>query len=311
MTNWNPNNYNLITILGPTAGGKTSVATNLAYRIGGEVISGDSRQVYRGMDLGTGKDLHDYLVNGKQIPFHVIDIVDAGYQLNVYEYQTHFLEAFNDIAKRGTFPILCGGSGLYIEAAIKGYKLIAVPENIDLRLELSAKTQDELEKILKSYKKLHNQTDTVNCKRLIRAIEIEEFYARTGGDDYQYPAIRNIVFGIVFPRHQQRVRITERLKQRLADGMIDEVRQLIDRGVKPTELIYYGLEYKWITRFILGEISYDEMFTGLNTAIHQFAKRQMTWFRKMERSGVEINWIDGNLPIDNKLELILQKLQKE
>ncbi len=311
MTNWNPNKYNLITILGPTAGGKTSVATNLAYRIGGEVISGDSRQVYRGMDLGTGKDLHDYLVNGKQIPFHVIDIVDAGYQMNVYEYQSHFLEAFNDIQKRGSFPILCGGSGLYIEAAIKGFKLIAVPENHDLRLELSVKTQEELETKLKSYKKLHNKTDTVNRKRLIRAIEIEEFYARMGEDNYQYPTIRNLVFGVVFQRYQQRKRITERLKQRLADGMIDEVRQLIDRGVKPSELIYYGLEYKWITRFVLGEITFDDMFRGLNTAIHQFAKRQMTWFRKMERSGIEINWIDGNLSLEHKMELILQTLQKD
>ncbi|HPI70922.1 MAG TPA: tRNA (adenosine(37)-N6)-dimethylallyltransferase MiaA [Tenuifilaceae bacterium] len=306
----NPKGYNLITILGPTAGGKTAVAANLAFAIGGEVISGDSRQVYRGMDLGTGKDLHDYTVNGKQVPYHLIDIVDAGYQLNVYEYQQHFVEAFNDISGRGAFPILCGGSGMYIEAAIKGYKLIAVPENPELRGKLASLEMHELEEMLKSYKQLHNQTDTVNRKRLVRAIEIEEYYARVGEGEHSYPRLQNIIFGIAFPRHQQRERITQRLKQRLDEGMVDEVKSLLDKGIKPPELIYYGLEYKWITRFLMGEIGYHEMFTGLNTAIHQFGKRQMTWFRKMERSGIPIHWIDGNIPLEQKIEAILTLIGK-
>lgn len=286
------------------------MAANLAFAIGGEVISGDSRQVYRGMDLGTGKDLHDYTVNGKQIPYHLIDIVDAGYQLNVYEYQQHFVEAFNDISGRGAFPILCGGSGMYIEAAIKGYKLIAVPENPELRAKLASLEMHELEEMLKSYKQLHNQTDTVNRKRLVRAIEIEEYYARVGEGEYTYPRLQNIIFGIAFPRYQQRERITQRLKQRLNEGMVDEVKSLLDKGIKPPELIYYGLEYKWITRFLMGEIGYHEMFTGLNTAIHQFGKRQMTWFRKMERSGIPIHWIDGNIPLEQKIEAILTLIGK-
>lgn len=286
------------------------MAANLAFAIGGEVISGDSRQVYRGMDLGTGKDLHDYTVNGKQIPYHLIDIVDAGYQLNVYEYQQHFVEAFNDISGRGAFPILCGGSGMYIEAAIKGYKLIAVPENPELRAKLASLEMHELEEMLKSYKQLHNQTDTVNRKRLVRAIEIEEYYARVGEGEYTYPRLQNIIFGIAFPRYQQRERITQRLIQRLNEGMVDEVKSLLDKGIKPPELIYYGLEYKWITRFLMGEIGYHEMFTGLNTAIHQFGKRQMTWFRKMERSGIPIHWIDGNIPREQKIEAILTLIGK-
>jgi tRNA dimethylallyltransferase len=310
MDRWNPNNHNIITILGPTAGGKTSVATNLAYLIGGEVISGDSRQVYRAMDLGTGKDLHDYVVNGKNIPYHIIDIVDAGYQLNVYEFQNHFVDAFNDIQSRGSFPILCGGSGLYIEAAIRGYKLIAVPENTELRQQLRTKSKEDLEIMLKSYKKLHNQTDTVNCKRLMRAIEIEEYYSKIGDNALAYPDIKNIIFGVRFPRFQERERITLRLRQRLEEGMIDEVKKLLDSGIKPEGLMYYGLEYKWITKYILNQITYDDMFRGLNTAIHQFAKRQMTWFRRMERNGLTIHWIDGNLSMEHKMEFIFHIIKK-
>jgi tRNA dimethylallyltransferase len=311
MQTWNPNCYNLITIVGPTAGGKTAVATNLAYAIDGEVISGDSRQIYRGMDLGTGKDLHDYLVKGKQIPYHLIDIVDAGYKFNVYEYQNHFVEAFKDITQRGVMPILCGGSGLYIEAAIRGYKLIEVPVNDELRKELALKSHGELEQMLASMKKLHNHTDTDTTKRLVRAIEIEVYYASNPPESIDYPSINNIIFGVVFPRHQQRQRITERLRQRLNEGMIDEVRLLLDKGVNPCDLMYYGLEYKWITQHVLGEISYNDMFNGLNTAIHQFAKRQMTWFRRMERNGMAINWIDGNMPLESKLEYVFERIKKQ
>ena len=309
MFNWNPNGYNLITIVGPTAGGKTAVATNLAYAIDGEIISGDSRQIYKGMDLGTGKDLHDYKVKGKAIPYHLIDIVDAGYKFNVYEYQSQFVNAFNDINKRNTMPILCGGSGLYVEAAIRGYKLIEVPVNDELRAELATKSHEELEQMLASMKKLHNDTDTDTLKRLIRAIEIEIYYASNPSFGIDYPNLKNIIFGIVFPRQQQRQRITERLRQRLNDGMIDEVKALLDNGVKPIDLIYYGLEYKWITKYIIGEISYNEMFNELNTAIHQFAKRQMTWFRRMERNGLTINWIDGNMPLESKLEYIFERIK--
>ena len=286
------------------------MATHLANAIGGEVISGDSRQLYRGMDLGTGKDLHDYVVKGKQIPHHLIDIANAGYKFNVYEYQTLFLNAYNDIAGRGVTPILCGGSGLYIEAAIRGYRLIEVPENPELRAELANKSHEELEQMLASMKKLHNHTDTDTRKRLVRAIEIEVYYASAPAKDFEYPKLNNIIFGVRFPRLQQRQRITDRLRQRLKEGMIDEVQRLLNSGVNSEDLMYYGLEYKWLTQHILGEITYEEMFSGLNTAIHQFAKRQMTWFRRMERNGLSIHWIDGNLSMEQKLEFIFYTLSK-
>lgn len=308
MSEWTCNNYNLITILGPTAGGKTAVAANLAYRIGGEIISGDSRQVYRKMDLGTGKDIDDYTVNGKAIPYHLIDIFEPGYKFNVYEFQSHFVNAFNDVQSRKAMPILCGGSGLYIEAAIRGYRLIEVPENPTLRAELATKSHAELEQMLASMKKLHNHTDTDSRKRLVRAIEIEHHYANTPAKDFEYPDLKNIIFGVKFPRLQQRERITQRLRQRLTEGMIDEVKGILDNGVSPDSLIYYGLEYKWITMHVLGEITYNEMFNGLNTAIHQFAKRQMTWFRRMERNGLTIHWIEGDFSMDQKLELIFHTL---
>lgn len=309
MSKWNPRGYNLITILGPTAGGKTSVAANLASQIGGEIISGDSRQVYRKMDLGTGKDIDDYTVNGKLVPFHLIDLFEPGYKFNVYGYQTQFVKAFNDIQSRNLQPVLCGGSGLYIEAAIRGYRLIEVPENKELRSELASKTHEELEEMLASMKKLHNHSDTDTLKRLLRAIEIEVYYANAHPSSFEYPTLNNIIFGVRFPRFQQRERITQRLRQRLAEGMIDEVENILADGVDPESLIYYGLEYKWITKHVLGEISYDAMFEGLNTAIHQFAKRQMTWFRRMEANGLTINWIDGNLPMDSKLNFIFDRLK--
>lgn len=293
--------YNLITITGPTAGGKTSVAAHLAKRIDGEIISADSRQVYRDMDLGTGKDLSDYIVDTIQIPYHLIDIVDAGYEYNVFEYQRDFVKAFTDITSRGKFPIVCGGSGLYIEAVLKGYKLINVPVNETLREELSGKNLEELTDLLKKYKSLHNTTDVDTIKRAVRAIEIEEYYLQHNSDERAYPEINSLVVGIVYDRDTRRQRITERLKARLNEGMIDEVKQLLSQGVSPESLIYYGLEYKYLTQFVTGQIGYDEMFRSLEIAIHQFAKRQMTWFRHMEKNGFTIHWIDGFLPMEEKL----------
>ncbi len=297
--------YDLITILGPTASGKTQLASYVAQKLNGEIISGDSRQVYRGMNLGTGKDYQDYTVNNINIPYHLIDIVDAGTKYNVYEFQKDFFRVYNDIKLRGNIPILCGGSGLYIESVIKGYKLIAVPDNTELRLTMKGKSDDELIKQLSSYKKLHNETDTTNRKRLERAIEIEEYYANNDVDESPLPKINNIIFGVRYSRNNERNRISCRLKQRLKDGMVDEVKALLDSGIKAEDLIYYGLEYKYLTQHILGEISWDEMFIQLNNAIAQFAKRQMTWFRRMERNGIDIKWIQGNLPIAEKLNIVL------
>jgi len=296
--------YNLITITGPTASGKTSVAAHLASRLNGEIISADSRQVYRGMDIGTGKDVDDYTVNGVQIPYHLIDIVDAGYEYNVFEYQRDFVNTFTDINSRGKFPIVCGGSGMYIEAALKGYKLINVPVNYNLRDQLSGKNLEELTVILEKFKILHNKTDVDTVKRAVRAIEIEEYYLHYPQKEVYYPEINNLLVGITFDREIRRNRITQRLKSRLKEGMIEEVERLLSEGITPESLIYYGLEYKYLTQYVTGEISYDAMFTSLETAIHQFAKRQMTWFRHMEKIGFTINWIDGFLSMDEKLEKI-------
>jgi len=297
--------YNMITVLGATASGKTTVAAHLACRIGGEVISADSRQVYKGMDIGTGKDLSEYTIGRIQVPFHLIDIVDAGYEYNVYEYQRDFLTAYLDITQRQKIPVVCGGSGLYIEAVLKGYRFINVPVNEPLRETLSGKSLDELTTLLKSIKSLHNTSDIETVKRAIRAIEIEVYYQTNPVSEPEYPNINSLVVGIVFDRETRRQRITQRLKQRLDEGMIDEVKQLLDSGISAGTLIYYGLEYKFLTLYILGELSYEEMFTGLETAIHQFSKRQMTWFRKMEREGTLIHWIDGALPLEEKIEKIL------
>ncbi len=297
--------YNMITILGATASGKTSVAVNLACRINGEVISADSRQVYRGMDIGTGKDLSEYTIANTVVPYHLIDIVDSGYEYNVFEYQRDFLISYHDISQRQKMPIVCGGSGLYIEAVLKGYRLINVPVNEPLRKTLSGKILDELTSILKNFKNLHNTSDIETAKRAIRAIEIEVYYQENPVSESAYPNINSLVVGIVFDRESRRQRITQRLKQRLDEGMIDEVKQLLDSGISAETLMYYGLEYKFLTRYILGEINYNEMLTGLETAIHQFSKRQMTWFRKMEREGIKIHWIEGALPLEEKIERIL------
>ncbi len=300
--------YNLITILGHTAAGKTSVAAHLAYAINSEVISADSRQVYRNMDIGTGKDIEDYTVNGKKIRYHIIDIVDAGYKYNVFEFQNDFLNAFNDITNRGKLPILCGGTGLYINAATQGYKLIKVPVNNDLRKKLQDKTLDELTQILAGMKTLHNKTDVDTKKRAIRAIEIEEYYKKNKYADFVYPEIRPLYIGIRFDRNTRRKRISERLQQRLKNGMIEEVEHLIELGMDKESLVYYGLEYKYLAYYVFGDISYDEMVSGLETAIHRFAKRQMTWFRGMERKGMKINWIDDCVSVDDKVEKILALL---
>ncbi|HAQ21089.1 MAG TPA: tRNA (adenosine(37)-N6)-dimethylallyltransferase MiaA [Prolixibacteraceae bacterium] len=299
--------YNLITILGPTASGKTSVAAKVASMLDGEVISADSRQVYRGMDLGTGKDYCDYVVDGKVVPYHLIDIVDAGYEYNVYEYQKDFLRVFAEINERNKLPVMCGGSGMYLEAILKNYKLIQVPVNVKLREELDDKLLWELTEILRSYKNyLHNQTDTESSKRAIRAIEIEEYYLTHPEIDTGMPEIRSLVVGVKFDRDSRRKRITNRLKQRLKEGMLDEVQRLLDSGLTPKQLTYYGLEYKYMTLHLTSQITYQQMFDNLNVAIHQFAKRQMTWFRKMENQGIKIHWLDGYMPLEEKVGKILE-----
>ena len=294
----------MITILGPTACGKTAFAAHLAFNIGGEIISADSRQVYRAMDIGTGKDLDDYIMEGKKVPYHLIDIADAGEKYNVFRYQHDFLEAYNDIRSRNVVPVLCGGTGLYIESVLRGYHLSPVPQNHALRASLEGKTLEELTDILKGYKALHNTTDTDTVQRAIRAIEIEDYCAKIPLEDRYFPEINSLVVGLDIERDLRREKITRRLKQRLDEGMVDEIRELIEKGVSPDDLIYYGLEYKYLTLYIIGKMSYEEMVRLLEIAIHQFAKRQMTWFRGMERRGIEINWIDASLPMDERLGIV-------
>lgn len=294
----------LIAILGPTASGKTSLAAALAHRMNTEIISADSRQVYRRMDLGTGKDLDDYVVGGKRIPCHLIDIVEPGYKYNVFEYQRDFLKAYDDVRNRGMLPILCGGTGMYLESVLKGYRLLPVPENPELRRQLAGKSLDELAVILSTYKKLHNSTDVDTAKRAVRAIEIEEYYRHRPVEERTFPEIRSLIIGVGVDRELRREKITRRLVQRLNEGMVDEVKGLLASGIRPEDLIYYGLEYKYLTLYVIGQLAYDEMFSQLETAIHQFAKRQMTWFRGMERKGFTIHWIDAPLPLEEKLEQI-------
>lgn len=296
--------YDLIAILGPTASGKTSLAAALARRMDTEIISADSRQVYRRMDLGTGKDLDDYVVGGKRIPCHLIDIVEPGYKYNVFEYQRDFLAAYEDVRSRGMLPILCGGTGMYLESVLKGYRLLPVPENPELRRRLAEKSLEELTGILATYKKLHNSTDVDTVKRAVRAIEIEEYYRQHQVEERAFPDIRSLVVGVGIGREQRREKITRRLKQRLDEGMVDEVKALLADGISPEDLIYYGLEYKYLTLYAIGKLTYEEMFAQLEIAIHQFAKRQMTWFRGMERRGFTIHWIDAALPLEEKLEQI-------
>lgn len=300
--------YDLLTILGPTASGKTALAAALAHRLGSEIISADSRQIYRGMDLGTGKDLADYVVEGQPVPYHLIDIADPGYKYNVFEYQRDFLLAYEDIRRRGHLPILCGGTGLYLESVLKGYRLLPVPENPELRARLASLSLEELTRLLATYKTLHNTTDVDTPKRAIRAIEIEEYYRHTPVDERSFPTLQSLIIGVDIDRDLRRQKITRRLHQRLDEGMVDEVRRLLAQGIPADDLIYYGLEYKYLTLYAIGRLSYEEMFHQLETAIHQFAKRQMTWFRGMERRGFTIHWIDATLPLEKKVERILSFL---
>jgi tRNA dimethylallyltransferase len=296
--------YDLITILGPTASGKTPLAASLADRLGAEIISGDSRQVYRRMDLGTGKDLVDYTIEGRQVPYHLIDIVEPGYKYNVFEYQRDFLKAYQEITAKNKLPILCGGTGMYIESVLKGYRLLPVPENPELRASLEGKSLEELTGILAGYKKLHNSTDVDTAKRAIRAIEIEEYYKQQPPEYREFPSLKSLIIGVDIDRELRREKITRRLKQRLDEGMVEEVRGLLAEGIDPENLIYYGLEYKFLTQYAIGELTFEEMFHQLETAIHQFAKRQMTWFRGMERRGFTIHWLDATLPMEEKIEQI-------
>ena len=315
--------YSMITILGPTASGKTSLAAALAARIssldadlsgipakGAEIISADSRQVYRGMDIGTGKDLADYTIHGKQIPYHLIDICEPGTKYNLFEYQQDFYDAYQDIKKRGAFPILCGGTGLYIESVLKGYRLSPVPQNPELRESLAHKSLDELAEMLKELKaktgsNMHNRTDVDTAQRAIRAIEIESYNLEHPMPERELPPVDSLIIGVSIDRDARREKISRRLKQRLDEGMVDEIKGLLDLGIPAENLIYYGLEYKFITEYVIGKTSYDEMYRGLEIAIHQFAKRQMTWFRGMERRGFTIHWVDALMPMEEKVETVL------
>ncbi len=301
-------NSNLIVILGPTATGKTKFAASLAAQIDGEIISADSRQIYRRMNLGTGKDYSDYYIGDKFIPYHLIDIHEPGYRYNVFEYQQDFVNVFTQIQAKGNIPILCGGTGMYIDAVAKGYKLITVPVNKELREELQDKSLQELEEILTTYRKLHNRTDTDTKKRAVRAIEIEAYYSFHNESNPDYPEIHPIYFGLYCDREIRRERITNRLYSRLKNGMIEEVKHLLDEGLTPEDLIYYGLEYKYITLYLTGKLDYESMVQKLNIAIHQFAKRQMTWFRKMEKEGITIQWIDSELPLREKINFALETI---
>jgi len=313
----------MITILGPTASGKTPVAAALACAlprmadgsIGGEVISADSRQVYRRMDIGTGKDLADFRleVNGSvvDIPYHLIDICEPGTKYNLFQYQQDFFDVYQEMQGRGVTPILCGGTGLYIEAVLKGYQLSPVPQNPELRASLDGKSLDELtamltELKLKTGSNMHNKTDVDSCQRAIRAIEIETYNLENPTPRRELPPVDSLIIGIDIDRELRREKITRRLKARLDEGMVDEVRALLNEGISAEDLIYYGLEYKYLTEYVIGKLSFDEMFRQLEIAIHQFAKRQMTWFRGMERRGFKINWIDATLPMDEKVEAIMK-----
>lgn len=304
----------MITILGPTASGKTPLAAALAQRIGGEIISADSRQVYRQMDIGTGKDLADYTITNNRepitIPYHLIDICEPGTKYNLFQYQQDFFDAYNDITGRGKTPILCGGTGLYIEAVLKGYKLSPVPQNQELRDRLEGKSLEELTQMLVSLKaqngsNMHNKTDVDSCQRAIRAIEIETYNQEHPMPLRELPPIDSLIIGVNIDRELRREKITRRLKARLEEGMVDEVRGLLNEGIPAEDLIYYGLEYKYLTEYIVGKLTYDEMFRQLEIAIHQFSKRQMTWFRGMERRGFKIHWIDATLPMEEKVAAIL------
>ena len=300
----------MITILGPTASGKTDLAAHLAAQLNAEIISADSRQVYRGMDIGTGKDLADYTVEGHAVPYHLIDICEPGTKYNLFRYQQDFLDSYEDIRSRGVLPILCGGTGLYIEAVLKGYSLSPVPQNPELRKELDEKSLEELTAMLVELKKknhsiMHNKTDVDSCQRAIRAIEIEAYNLTKPTEERQCPPIESLIIGVDIDREARRKKITNRLKARLEEGMVGEIEGLLKQGISAEDLIYYGLEYKFVTEYLIGKLSYNEMFRQLEIAIHQFAKRQMTWFRGMERRGFTIHWVNAAQKMEDKVEEIL------
>jgi tRNA dimethylallyltransferase len=301
----------MIVILGPTATGKTQIATQLASLLPAEIISADSRQVYKNMDIGTGKDIDEYEVNGTKIPYHLIDILEAGEKYNVFRFQHDFLQVYSEITANDKVPILCGGSALYLDAILKGYQLVDVPENSSLRIRMERKTKTELTEILHSHKKLHNKTDTEDKNRLIRAIEIAEYYKKHQEDIPNFPKIKSVVFGIYFDRKKIRERITDRLQYRLDNGMIEEVERLMqEKNISAEKLEYYGLEYKYLSQYLQNKLEFRDMFDKLNTAIHQFAKRQMTWFRKMEKEGRKIYWINGEIPFEDKIAQMMAILSK-
>ena len=308
----------MLTIIGPTACGRTRFAVRLAQEFDGEIISGDSRQVYRRMDLGTGKDLSDYESDGKKVAYHLIDIAEPGTKYNVYQFQRDFVKAYQDVSSRGKLPILCGGTGLYIESVLRGYRMSYVPENKALRKSLEGKSLKELTEQLRSYKELHNTTDVDTAQRAIRAIEIEEYYrlhpAEESPDNQENERVLQaigehpLVVGLNINRELRRSRISARLRQRLDEGMLDEVRGLLAEGIAPDDLIYYGLEYKYLTLHAIGQLSYEEMFRQLEIAIHQFAKRQMTWFRGMERRGLQIHWLNCEDDIEHNVSMVKELL---
>lgn len=300
--------YDILAIIGPTASGKTVLAAHVAKEIHAEIISGDSRQVYRRMDIGTGKDLRDYEVDGYQVPYHLIDIAEPGTKYNVFQFQQDFLSAYMQVTSRGRLPILCGGTGMYIEAVLRGYNMLPVPENSELRTRLSGKTLEELIMILKGYKKLHNTTDVDTVNRALRAIEIEEYTCTHPLERHGFPNLNALIIGVDVSREIRRERISRRLKQRIDEGMVDEIKGLLDEGIPAENLIYYGLEYKYLTLYATGRLAFDEMYKRLEIAIHQFAKRQMTWFRGMERRGLRIHWLDGNLPLEEKVKRVVEML---
>jgi tRNA dimethylallyltransferase len=301
-------NYDLLVVTGPTASGKTSLAAALALRLNGEIISADSRQVYRKMNIGTGKDYSDYTIGEKKIPYHLIDIADPGYKYNLFEFQRDFVKVLNDLRSRKVFPVICGGSGMYIDSVVSGYRMLEVPPDPVFRRSLENRSLAGLTEILSGYKKLHNKTDIDSKKRAIRAIEIEHYLSSGKKNQTEFPETKPLIVGVLYSREKRRERISERLKHRFDEGMMDEVRELLNKGLAPETLIYYGLEYKYITLYITGRLKYDEMNRLLEIAIHQFAKRQMTWFRGMERKGIKIHWLDGELPLNVKVEKVLELL---
>ncbi len=300
----------LITLLGPTACGKTTFAAHLAAELNTEIISADSRQVYRRMDIGTGKDLADYQINGQTVPYHLIDIAEPGYKYNLFEYQRDFIKTYNEIKSRNKTPILCGGTGLYIESVLKGYRLSPVPENKELRESLKETSMEDLITKLQTYKTLHNVSDIDTQKRAIRAIEIADYYKNTPREEEEFPELKSLVIGLNISREERRERISKRLKSRINEGLIDEVQNLLNEGIKPEDLVYYGLEYKYVTNYLTGQLTQEEMYNQLEIAIHQFAKRQMTWFRGMEKRGTTIEWIDGDKPTEEKIEIVKNLLKE-